>query len=71
MTINEFTVTMKFKFFTITYQEKGILMITQKHSRMSLFFGEGGGLVFCQFVTLYICHTSPREGGGLRESWQM
>ena len=22
-----------------------------------------GGVVFCQFVKLYICHTSPREGG--------
>ena len=57
------TVTMKFNFFTITYQEKDILMIKEKNSRMSLFFGEGG-VVFCQFVTPYICHTSPREGGG-------
>ena len=37
-------------------------MIIQNNWRMSLFFGEGG-VVFCQFVTLYIRHTSPREGG--------
>ena len=63
-------VTMKFNFFTITYQEKDILMITQKNWQMSLFFGDGGLVEFCKFVTLYICHTSPREGG-IRETWQM
>ena len=30
---------------------------------MSLFLGGGRGVVFCQYVTLYICHNSPREGG--------